>query len=118
MKRVLHLIGLKHREFEQLFNRRRCERRILLGREWRQAVPGLGRDHDASAAARDDIAKFFQHQRRSVEIDLEDRFRRRLGRGNAGGMDDTGDLAKGPWLSQRELEPKRAMTHRLSQWSR
>ena len=57
-------------------------------------MPGLRRDHDARAAAGDDVAELFQHERRAVQIDLEDRRRRRLRRRDAGGMDQPGDLAQ------------------------
>ena len=45
------------------------------------------------APARGYVAEFFKHERGAVQIDLEDRFRRGLARGDAGGMDETGDLA-------------------------
>ena len=57
-------------------------------------MPGLRRDHDARAAAGDDVAELLQHERRAVQIDLEDRRRRRLRRGDAGRMDQPGDLAQ------------------------
>ena len=56
-------------------------------------MPGLRRDHNASAAAGDDIAELLQHERRAIQIDLEDRRRRGLRGGNTGGMDEAGDVA-------------------------
>jgi hypothetical protein len=67
--------------------------RVLLDRERRQAAPRLRSDHDASTAARDHIAEPLQDERGSVEIGPEDRFRSGLGWGNAGGMNEIGDLA-------------------------
>jgi hypothetical protein len=44
---------------------------------------------------RDHVPEFLQEKRGSVKIDFEDRFRRGLSRGNAGGMDETKDVANG-----------------------
>ena len=57
-------------------------------------MPGLGRDHDAGAAARDDIAELLEHHRCAIKIDLQDRGWRSLGRRHAGGMDKTSDLSQ------------------------
>ena len=58
-----------------------------------KAVPRLRGDDDASPAAGDDVAELLQHERRAVQIDFEDRCRRRLRRGDAGGVDQPGDVA-------------------------
>jgi hypothetical protein len=57
-------------------------------------VTGLGRDHDASATASYDVAEFLQHERSSIQINLEDRCRRGLRRPNTCGMDNAGDFAE------------------------
>jgi hypothetical protein len=57
-------------------------------------VPGLRRDDDAGAAAAagDDVPELLEHQRGAVEIDGEDRRRRRLPWRDARGVDDAGDV--------------------------
>ena len=75
MQRVLHLVRLEHRQGKQILGRRGRKRRVLLGRQRRQPVPGLGGDHDPGAAARDDVAELFEHQRGAVQIDRKDRRR-------------------------------------------
>src|SRR5215212_1558431 len=42
---VLDLVGLQHRQGEQLIGRRRRESRVLVSGQGTQPVPGLGRDH-------------------------------------------------------------------------
>jgi hypothetical protein len=46
---------------------------VLLDGERRKAVPGLRRDHHAGATWGDDVAELLQHERRAVQVDLEDR---------------------------------------------
>ena len=75
VKRIRHLVGLKEGKTEQLFHGRRGQRLVLFDGERRKAMPGLRRDDDASATAGDDIAELFQHERRAIQIDFEDRRR-------------------------------------------
>jgi hypothetical protein len=56
-------------------------------------VPGLRSDHDAGTSRRDDIAELLEHQGGAVQVDRKDCFRRRLAGGNAGRVDDAGDVA-------------------------
>ena len=95
MKGILYLIRLKHRQIEQLLDRRHGERRVLLDRERRKAVTGLRRYNNASTPARDHIPEFLREKRGSVKIDFENGFPRRLTWRNAGRMDETEDIANG-----------------------
>ena len=79
-------------------------------------MPGLRRDDDARAAARDDVAELFEHERGAIQIDLEDRRRRRLRGRDAGRMDEAGDVAeRGGCLD--EHGPTRARRRRRSRCS-
>ncbi len=80
MQRVLDLAKLQHRQIEQLLDRRRGERVVLLGRQRRQAMTGLGGNNDASTPFGDHLAELLQDERSAVEIDLEDGLWRRLRR--------------------------------------
>ena len=88
VERIGHLVGLEHRKSEQLVGGCRRQRLVLLGGQRRQAMPGLRCDDDAGTAARDDIAELLEHQRGAIQIDREDRRRRGLRGGDAGGVDD------------------------------
>jgi hypothetical protein len=61
---------LKAGKTKQSFDRCRGEGRVLLDRQGRQAVARLGTDHDASAAARDNLAEFLQEKCGSVKVDF------------------------------------------------
>ena len=91
---VRHLAGLEEGKAEQLLDGRRGQRFVLFDGERGQAVPGLRRDDDPRAAAGDDVAELLQHEGRAVQVNLEDRYRRRLRGGHPGGMDQSGDLAQ------------------------
>jgi hypothetical protein len=94
VKGVFHPIGPEHRQGKQLINGRHRQQRVLLDRKWRQAMTGLGRDHDTGTPMGYDIAKLLQHKCGSVEIYLQDCLWRRLRWRNPGGMNDTVNLAK------------------------
>jgi hypothetical protein len=94
MQRVLNLVGLQERKVEELLHGRHRQRLILLNGKRRQSVPGLRGDHDPRAARSDDVAERFEHERCPVQVDLEDRLRRRLRRGNPGRVDQPGDLSQ------------------------
>ena len=94
VERVRHLVRLEHRKSEQLVGGRGRQRLVLLGRQRREAVPRLRGDDDARSAARDDVAELLEHERGAIQIDLQDGGRRCLGGGDAGGMDDAGDVAE------------------------
>jgi hypothetical protein len=53
----------------------RGQRLVLFDSERGKAMPGLRGDDDTSATARDDAAELFQHERRAIQIDFEDRRR-------------------------------------------
>ena len=80
VERVRHLVGLEHRERQQLVGRGRRQRGVLLGGEGAESVPGLRRDDHAGAAARDDVSELLEHERGAVQVDREDRRRRGLAR--------------------------------------
>jgi hypothetical protein len=75
VKRIRHFVGLKERKTEQLFHRCCGQCFILFDGEWGKTMPGLRGDDDTSATASDDIAELFQHERRTIKIDFEDRRR-------------------------------------------
>ena len=77
---------------EQLIGGRHRESRVRFGRQRAQPVPGLRGDHDAGTAWGDDIAELLKHQRGAVQIDRQDCSRRCLAGGDAGGVDDAGDV--------------------------
>jgi hypothetical protein len=58
-------------------------------------VAGLGGEDDAGAAGGDDVAELFEDDGGAVEIDVEDRRWPGLAGGDAGSVDDTGDVAEG-----------------------
>jgi hypothetical protein len=87
VRRVRDLIGLQEVKAEQLLHGRRGQRSVLLDGQRRQAVPRLRRDHDARPGRCDDVAEFLEHQRCAVQVDLQDRRRRRLRRRDAGRVD-------------------------------
>jgi hypothetical protein len=96
------VVGLEERQVKQLLHGRRGQRLVLLDAEGRQPVPGLGRDHDARATRGDDVAELLEHERRTVQVDLEDRLRRRLRRGDASGMNQSHELPQtGGLLDER-----------------
>jgi hypothetical protein len=88
------LVGLDHREPEQLVGRCGGERGVLLGCERREAVARLGGDDHTGAAGGDNGAEPFEDECGAVEIDGEDRGGRCLARRHAGGVDDRGDVAQ------------------------
>ena len=95
VQRVGDLVGLQHRQREQLLGRCGRQRGVLLGGEGAEPVPGLGGDDDAGAAGGDDVAELLEDHRGAVQVDVEDRRRRRLARRDAGGVDEAGDVAEG-----------------------
>jgi hypothetical protein len=101
VQRVPHLVRLQHRQAEQLIGGRQSQSRVFLGSQRAQAVPGLRSDHDAGTSRRDDIAELLEHQGGAVQVDRKDCFRRRLAGGNAGRLDDAGDVpsAVAVWTS-------------------
>lgn len=102
MQRVLDLVGLKHRQREQFVGRRHRQHLILFGAQPGQPVPGLRRDHDARTAFCNDVAEGFKHERRAVQVDVEDRGRRCLRRRDAGGVDQSDDVtARGGHADER-----------------
>lgn len=92
-KWICHLIGLKHREGEQLIGGRGREQPVLLGAQRREAMAGLQGDDDAGAAAGDNVSELFQHQRGAVEIDLQDGAGRCLRGRDARGVDHAGHVS-------------------------
>ena len=66
---------LQQGQRKQLLRRGGGKRLVLLGRQCAQAMTGLRGNDDAGSAARDDVAKFLQHERGAIQIDLEDRGR-------------------------------------------
>ena len=74
-------------------------------------MPGLRRNHDARTAGRDDVAEFLEHQRRAVQINLENGLRGGLARGHAGGMDETADLTDASRLLDERQEDVLAGAH-------
>ena len=91
---VCHLVGLKHRQRQQLVGWCRRESGVLLGGQGPQAVPGLRRDDHPGAAACDDVPELLEQHCGSVEVHVEDRLRRRLAGRDPRGVDDTGDVAE------------------------
>ena len=75
MKRIRHLVGLKEGKTEQFFHRCCGQGFILFDGERGQTMPGLRGDDDTSATAGDHVAELFQHERRTIKIDSEDRCR-------------------------------------------
>ena len=75
MQGVCHLIGLKHRERQQLVGRRRRESSVLLGGQGPQAIPGLRCDDQPGAAACDDLPELLEQHRGCVQIQTEDGLR-------------------------------------------
>jgi site-specific recombinase XerC len=73
-------VALEHGELQQVVGRNSCQRRVLLGRQSAEAMPGLGCDHDACAAASDHLAELLEQNRRSVQINRKDDSDRRLTR--------------------------------------
>jgi len=63
----------------------------------------LGCDDDSSTTAGDDLAELFQHERRTVKIDLEDRFQRSLREGDTGSVKETGDVAQAGGLLGKRM---------------
>jgi hypothetical protein len=113
---VLHLVGPKEGKTEQLFRGRRGQRLVLFDGERGEAVPGLRRDDDPGPTAGDDVAELLQLERRAVQVDPEDRRRRRLRGGDAGGMDQPGDVAQaGGRLDERTHGLARGRAKRLSE---
>src|SRR5215212_8214719 len=65
---VLDLVGLQHRQGEQLIGRRRRESRVLVSGQGTQPVPGLGRDHYTGTALGDDFPELLEHDSGAVQI--------------------------------------------------
>lgn len=78
MQRVGHLVQLEQRVRQQLVGCRGRQRGILLRGEGAEAMPGLGRDDHPGTALGDDLPDLFQDDRRPVQVDGQDRRRRRL----------------------------------------
>ena len=74
-RRIRHLVRLKEGKTKQLFHGCRGQRLILFDAERGKAMAGLRGDDDTSATARDDAAELFQHERRAIQTDFEDRRR-------------------------------------------
>jgi hypothetical protein len=88
------LVGLKEGKIEQIFHGCRGQRLILFKGERGKAMPGLRCDDDARTTPGNDIAELFQHERRAIQIDFEDRCRRRLRWRDACRMDQPCDGAQ------------------------
>ena len=71
----------------------RLESLVLLGRQRREPVTRLRRDNNARAAAPDDVAELFEHERSAIQVNSQNRSWRRLSWGDTGSMDDSGDSA-------------------------
>jgi hypothetical protein len=80
VQRIRHLVRLEEGKGEQLLHRSRGQCVVLLDAERGKPVPGLRRDDDARTPRGDDVAELLQHERGAVQVDLEDRRRRRLRR--------------------------------------
>jgi hypothetical protein len=84
---------------------------VLFGGGRGQAVAGLGCDDHACPAARDHLAELFEHERRAIEIDLEDRLQRSLDWADEpGDVAQAGGLLAGPFraVMERSFEISRA----------
>ena len=91
---VLHLVRLKHRESAAIRPRALSRGPRFAPRSARPSDARTGCDDDAGAAASDDVAELLEHERGAIEIDREDRRRRRLCGGDACGVDDASDFAE------------------------
>jgi hypothetical protein len=80
VERVGDLIGLKHGQLQEVVGRDSGKRRVLVGRQTAESMPGLRCDHDACTASSDHLAELLEHDRRSVQVDCEDGLDRRLTR--------------------------------------
>jgi hypothetical protein len=78
MEAVGHLVRLEHGEGQQLVGWRGRESGVLLGGQGAQTVPGLRRDDDPGAAARDDLPELLEQHGGSVQVHGQDHRRRRL----------------------------------------
>lgn len=94
---IRHAILLEEVEIEKILRRRHGQRPVLLDRQGRKAMAGLRGDDHARPALSDHVAEQFEHQRRSVKINLEDDLWRRLAGRDSGRMDKAGDVAPRAW---------------------
>jgi hypothetical protein len=78
MERVGHLIGLDYGELQEVIGRDSGQRRVLLGRQIAESMPGLRCDHDACTSSSDHLAELLEHDGGSVQVDCEDARRRGL----------------------------------------
>ena len=58
-------------------------------------MSGLRRDDNTRSATGYHVAEPLENKCRAIEIDLQDRLRRRLRRRNTSGMDDAGEAIEG-----------------------
>lgn len=94
VERVGDALRREPRQREQVVGRRGGQLLVLLGRQRREPVARLGGDDHARPAGGDDLAELLEHDRGAVEVDRQDRRRRRLARRDARGVDDAPQLAE------------------------